>query len=125
THSPRPVDFAGVVLNYRTPDQAALAAASLRASRTPPSEILIVDNHSGDGSAAMLRQSFPEARVIESGDNLGFSGGCNLGIRAALEGRREFILLLNSDAVLAPDSIDYLIGAMEKDPSLGVAAPVL
>src|SRR4029077_3345817 len=46
THSPRPVDFAGVVLNYRTPDQAALAAASLRASRTPPSEILIVDNHS-------------------------------------------------------------------------------
>ena len=125
TQSLRPVDFAGVVLNYRTPDQAALAAASLRASRTPPSEILIVDNHSGDGSAAMLRQSFPEARVIESGDNLGFSGGCNLGIRAALEGRREFILLLNSDAVLAPDSIDYLIGAMESDPSLGVAAPVL
>jgi len=118
-------DVTGVVLNYRTPDQTALAVSSLRTSRIPPSEILVVDNHSGDGSAAMLREAFADVRVIEAAGNLGFSGGCNLGIRAALERRARFVLLLNSDAILAPDALDHLLVVMEQNPSVGIAAPVL
>jgi len=114
-----------VVLNFRTPDQTALAVNSLRNSAPPPAEILIVDNHSRDGSVAMLRNAFPDIRVIESGDNLGFPGGCNLGIRAALEAGAEFVLLMNSDAILAPDALQYLLTAMEETPSLGIVAPVL
>lgn len=117
--------LASVILNYRTPDQTALAVSSLRSSRTPPTEILVVDNHSSDGSVGMLRNAFGDVRVIESTDNLGFSGGCNLGIRDALDRGPRFILLMNSDCVLAPDAIDQLIAAMEDNPSLGVAAPVL
>lgn len=125
---PRPQAFgrlSSVVLNFRTPDQTALAVNSLRTSRTPPTEILIVDNHSCDGSASMLRDAFPDIRVIESADNLGFSGGCNLGIRAALHTGARFVLLMNSDAILAPDALDRLIAAMEETPSLGIVAPVL
>jgi len=117
--------LSSVVLNFRTPDQTALAVNSLRTSRTAPTEILIVDNHSADGSAALLRNAFPDIRVIESGDNLGFSGGCNLGIRAALEVGARFILLMNSDAVLAPDALERLLTAMEETPSLGIVGPVL
>jgi GT2 family glycosyltransferase/glycosyltransferase involved in cell wall biosynthesis len=118
-------DLSTVVLNYRTPDQTALAVNSLRTSRTTPASILIVDNHSADGSAAMLRDSFPGIRVMELPDNLGFSGGCNVGIRAALAEPSQFVMLMNSDAVLAPEAIDHLLAAMTKNPSLGIAAPVL
>src|SRR5262245_41420677 len=117
--------LSSVVLNFRTPDQTALAVDSLRNSLTPPAEILIVDNHSGDGSVPMLRDAFPDIRVFESGDNLGFSGGCNLGIRAALDGGARFVLLMNSDAILAPDALECLLAAVEETPSLGIVAPVL
>jgi hypothetical protein len=123
--SPAATDrLSSVVLNFRTPDQTALAVNSLRTSRTS-TEILIVDNHSCDGSASMLRDAFPDIRVIESADNLGFSGGCNLGIRAALQTGARFVLLMNSDAILAPDALDRLLAAMGATPSLGIVAPVL
>jgi GT2 family glycosyltransferase/glycosyltransferase involved in cell wall biosynthesis len=117
--------ISAVVLNYRTAEQAWLAVRSLQTSRTPPSEILIVDNASGDGSAERLRGSLEGVRIIESPDNLGFPGGCNIGIRAALGGGAGLVLLVNSDAVLAPDAIDHLSAAMARNPGLGIAAPVL
>ena len=98
---------------------------SLQASRTRPFEILIVDNASGDGSADRLRESLERVRVVESPTNAGFSGGCNIGIRAALAAGAEYILLLNSDAVLAPDAIGHMAAAMAAQQSLGIAAPVL
>ena len=114
-----------VVLNYRTAEQTWLAVRSLQTSRTRPSEILIVDNASGDGSAGRLRRSLEGVRVIESPTNAGFSGGCNIGIRAALDGGAEYILLLNSDVVLAPDAIGHMAAAMERHPGIGIVAPVL
>ena len=123
--SPGAPALAAVVLNYRTPDQTSLAVRSLQTALTPPSEILVVDNHSDDGSVETLHRSVKGVRLIESDENLGFPGGCNLGIRAALERMPRFVLLLNSDAILAPDAIDLLVAAMEEDPRVGIAAPVL
>lgn len=119
-----------VVLNYRTPQQTWLAVRSLQTSFTQASRIVVVDNGSDDGSAAMLRQSLPGVEVIETGANLGFSGGCNVGIRAALadrvaESAPGYVLLVNSDAVLAPDAVEHLLAAMAADSTLGVAAPVV
>src|SRR4029078_11303243 len=57
--------------------------------------------------------------------NLGFSGGCNLGIRAALQTGARFVLLMNSDAILAPHALDRVLAAMGAPPSLGIVAPVL
>jgi GT2 family glycosyltransferase len=118
-------NISAVVLNYRTAEQAWLAVRSLQTSRTPPSEILIVDNASGDGSAETLRGSLEGVRILESPHNVGFSGGCNIGIRAALGGGAGLVLLVNSDAVLAPDAIDHLSVALARNPGLGIAAPVL
>jgi GT2 family glycosyltransferase/glycosyltransferase involved in cell wall biosynthesis len=117
--------IAAVVLNYRTAEQTWLAVRSLQTSRTRPFEVLIVDNASGDGSADRLQRSLERVRVIESPTNAGYAGGCNIGIRAALAGGAEYILLLNSDAVLAPDAIGHLAAAMGAHPELGIAAPVL
>jgi GT2 family glycosyltransferase/glycosyltransferase involved in cell wall biosynthesis len=114
----------GVVLNYRTADQAWLAARSIETS-TIVARVLVVDNASGDGSVERLSSVLPAARVIDTGTNLGFSGGCNVGIRAALDEGARFVLLVNSDAVLAPRAIETLLNAARTNPAAGILAPVL
>jgi GT2 family glycosyltransferase/glycosyltransferase involved in cell wall biosynthesis len=118
-------ELSALVLNYRTPDQTALTVRSLQTSMLRPGETLVVDNHSGDGSVDPLRRALDDVCVIEAGANLGFSGGCNVGIRAAIEKGARFVLLVNSDAILAPDTIGHLLAAMERNPQLGIVAPVV
>jgi GT2 family glycosyltransferase len=62
-------------------------------------ELIVVDNGSGDGTAALVDELVPEARLIEAGSNLGFAAGCNLGADAA---ECELLVLLNPDAIPAP-----------------------
>jgi GT2 family glycosyltransferase len=114
-----------VILNYRTPEQTWLAARSLQTAFTPPADILVVDNGSDDGSAAALRDSLHGVEVIETGRNVGFSAGCNAGIRAALGRPIDYVLLVNSDVVIAPDAIDHLLAAMASDDTVGIAGPLL
>jgi GT2 family glycosyltransferase/glycosyltransferase involved in cell wall biosynthesis len=120
-----PSRIAAIVLNYRTPDQTWLAVRSLQASRTRPDEIVVVDNASADGSAERLRTSLQDVKVVEASVNGGFSAGCNLGIRRALAAGADHILLVNSDAVLAPGAIDVLAAVLAANPAVGIAAPVL
>ncbi len=81
-------------------------------------ETLIVDNGSKDGSVAMIRNEFPGVRLIESGENLGFGRANNLAFEQAT-GR--YIVLLNSDAFLQPDSLRISVERMDKDPRIGLA----
>lgn len=113
-----------VVLNYRTAEQTWLAARSILASSVP-ARVLVVDNGSGDGSAERLSTTLPAARIVEAGSNLGFSGGCNLGIRAGLDEGARFVLLVNSDAVLSPPAMRTLLDAARAHPAAGILAPVL
>jgi GT2 family glycosyltransferase len=84
-------------------------------------EIIVVDNASTDGSADAARR-WPGVRVIESGANIGFAGGNNIGIRAS-SGR--CLLLLNSDTIVPPGAVDALLAALERDPAVAVAGPRL
>lgn len=117
--------LAAIVLNYRTPEQTSLTVRSMETSRVRPGEILVVDNHSGDGSLDVLQRTLTGVSVIDAGGNLGFAGGCNVGIRTALERGARFVLLVNSDATLAPDAIEHLLAAVERNSTLGIAAPVV
>lgn len=123
--SPPAPKLAAVVLNYRTADQTWLAVRSLQTSFLPPHRIIVVDNASNDGSVARLRESLERVDIVEAQENLGFSAGCNLGIRDALAWGADRVLLVNSDAILAPDAIEVLLAGMAADDSIGVAAPLL
>lgn len=79
-------------------------------------EVIMVDNGSSDGSVAWVREVHPEIRVIETGRNLGFSKGSNLGLRAAT-GR--YAVLLDNDTRVQPGWLQALVDAADADPRVG------
>ena len=85
----------------------------------PDVEVIVVDNASADGSAAIIRSALPQARLIVNDENRGFAAGVNQGVRAA---GGDFVLLCNPDAYLEPDYATRLTAALEgAGPSFGMA----
>ncbi len=85
-------------------------------------EVVLVDNGSTDGSAAHVRTRYPWVRVIETGRNLGFTGGNNVGIRHCVG---EFVALLNNDTVVRPRWLEALVEAAGADERVGGVASKL
>lgn len=85
-------------------------------------ETIVVDSDSRDGSAAMMRETFPAVIVLEPGENTGFARGNNLGIRRA---RGAAILLLNPDTELTAGTLAQLYRSLHADPTVGVVGPLL
>ncbi len=83
-------------------------------------EVMVVDNNSSDHSQEMLKKDFPEVRLTENSRNLGFSAGCNQGIR---ESRGRYILFLNPDAELTRTGIKDMIDFMNSKPEAGICGP--
>lgn len=100
-----------VTVNWRGAPLVLEALESLRASVGRPWRFVIVDNASGDGSLERLSGLGDDVTLIASERNLGWAGGCNLGIRAAFELGCEHVLLLNSDAKVRPDTLTMLMRA--------------
>ncbi len=110
-----------VICNYNTRAELERALTSLAATDAGLAhEVLVVDNASHDGSAAMVRERFPGVRLIESGANRWFSGGNNLGLRAA---QGEYALILNPDTILQPGALHTLVAYLDARPAVGGVTP--
>jgi N-acetylglucosaminyl-diphospho-decaprenol L-rhamnosyltransferase len=83
-------------------------------------EVVVVDNASGDGSVDMVRRDFAGVSVVEADANLGFGRGENL---AASHTQRDFLLILNPDCFIEPDSIARLAASLDGNPELGFVGP--
>src|SRR5712691_12351014 len=92
-----------IVLNWNGRADTLGCLESLAVVDYPNWEVLVVDNGSEDGSVGAIHRDYPGITVLETGKNLGFAGGNNRGIEAALTRGAEFILLLNNDTTVAPD----------------------
>ncbi len=84
-------------------------------------EVVLVDNASVDGVTDLVRAGYPGVKVIESLENTGFAGGCNLGM-GDLTGV-DFVALVNNDAMVDAGWLGPLRQALEADPGLGAACP--
>lgn len=112
--------ISAIVLNWNGKDVIVDCIESLLAQNYQQKEIIVVDNGSEDGSLEMIRSRYASrVRLIENGANLGFAGGCNVGIRAA-EG--EFIALINSDSALKPDWMQEMAKGIQLSPKVGMCA---
>lgn len=113
--------LAFIVVSYNTRDLLDACLASLyRHTLGLPFEVIVVDNASRDGSSAMVRRKYPEAVVVESGENIGFGRANNLGFSHS---RADFIMLLNSDAELLEDTGAALVRFLERTPRAGLVGP--
>ena len=88
-----------------------------------PADVMVVDNASSDGTAAYVKDHFPEAILVENPSNLGFAEGNNIGFRYALEHGYDFIYLLNQDAWFFSDTLGELQKVSAAHPEFGILSP--
>ena len=89
-------------------------------TRASAFEIVVVDNNSQDGTPEMLRDEFPNVRVIVNDHNAGFTKPTNQALRAST-GR--YALLLNNDTIVLPDALDRLVAFADAHPEIGICTP--
>jgi GT2 family glycosyltransferase len=88
-------------------------------------KVIVVDNGSTDDSVGRVRQHFPWANIVLTGQNLGFSGGCNAGMRRALAEGADYVWLLNNDAIADPAALDALVDKAEADARVGAVGSAI
>ena len=114
-----------VVLNYRNAGETVDCVRALERVTYGNFRIIVIDNHSEDGSDQIFREAFPQHRVVQSGRNRGYAAGNNVGLRIALEERADFALILNNDTLVEPDFLTRLIDYAKRDPLAGVLSPLI
>jgi GT2 family glycosyltransferase len=112
-----------IIPNWNGREITAECIRSLLAMDSSRFEILIVDNGSTDGSVEILRKEFPVITVLPQSRNLGFAGGCNVGICHALSQDMDYLLLLNNDTFVAADFVREMLKVMQSDPRIGAVCP--
>lgn len=116
-------DLSIIIVNWNTRDLLPDCLDSILNSKPRVDcDIILVDNHSTDGSQTMVRERYPQVQLIENGENVGFARANNLGVRAC---SAPFVLLLNSDARLAPDALEVLITWIKSQPQAGLVGGCL
>ena len=85
--------------------------------------IVLVDNGSTDNTPELVTKHYPTVKLFSNAENLGFAGGCNIGLRHALEHGADFVLLLNNDAVPPLDLLSKLVAGAASLPRAGILTP--
>jgi GT2 family glycosyltransferase len=115
-----------LLLNYNGLALTQDCLRSLRALEYPRWRAIVVDNGSTPDQSGPLREEFADiADVVRSEEALGFCGGNNLAMRAALAAGADHLLLLNNDTTVEPDFLAWLVRFMASEPRVGIAGPKL
>jgi len=123
TSVPEPPELSIVIVNWNTRDLLRDCLNSVYAETEATSfEVLVVDNASSDGSTAMIRGEFPQVRLMENRENLGFARANNQAIR---ESRGSYILLLNPDTVVLSGALDEMVSFMRAHPDVDASGPMI
>jgi GT2 family glycosyltransferase len=114
--------MAVTVVSYNARDDLLVCLRSIRQAATPPPPTVVVDNGSTDGGPALVPGEFPEAEVLVDPANRGYGAAVNLGARRS---DTPYLLVLNSDTVVAPGALDVLSDYLDAHPRVAIAGPRL
>ena len=107
-----------IILNYNVRYFLELCVLSVQnAIQNMDAEIIVIDNNSSDDSCAMMKQRFPDVKLIENNENSGFPKGNNIGVTQA---KGEYLCILNPDTVVAEDTFEKVLAFAEKQKNLGI-----
>ncbi len=116
THAP--ADVSAVVVHYETPDLLERCLDALNGSRAVAFETIVVDNASASFDAQRVSRRVPAPRLVVNRVNVGFAAAANQGLRLAA-GR--YMLLLNADTIVEPDTLSKMVAYMDARPDVGCA----
>jgi GT2 family glycosyltransferase len=88
-------------------------------------DVILIDNASNDDSFLKLKGEFTHIQFIQATQNLGFTGGNNVGFQKVLELNYEYVLLLNNDVFVDPNFLYHLINYLDFNPEVGAAQPLI
>ncbi len=114
--------MAVVVVSYNAREDLLAYIRSICQASAPPPPIVVVDNGSTDGGPAVIQAEFPDVRLIVDPANRGYGAAANLGARGS---DAPYLLLLNSDTLLAPGALDALSDYLDAHPRVAIAGPRL
>lgn len=114
-------DISIITINYNGLEETCQLIESLQQHpQDCPYELIVVDNGSIRDEALLLRKKYPGVLLIRSEQNVGFSGGNNLGIQAATG---KSIFLLNNDTLITANDLKYLHERLYSSPNIGAVSP--
>ncbi len=117
------MDLSIIIVNWNVCELLRRCLASIEANRGALSlEIIVVDNASVDGSVRMVESEFPQVHLIASRENLGYTGGNNLGVK---EAGGRYLLILNPDTEIVGDALEQMVAYLDKHPEVGAVGPQL
>lgn len=112
------MDLSIIIVSWQVKDLLKKNLKSIFNSQTKYTfEVIVVDNNSSDGSVKMIKESFPQVKIIENRENLGFAKACNQGIK---ESRGSYILLLNPDMELLVDTLENSLDYINQNQDINV-----
>jgi hypothetical protein len=114
-----------VILNTNRKDDTLECIESLSSCSYSNKKIIVLDNHSTDGSVVAIREAYPDVQIIELVENLGYAGNNNVGIAAALDQEADWVFVLNEDIILDGKCIEKLVNVGESDPQIGIVGPLV
>ena len=114
--------IAVVICNYNGGSYLERCIASLLASGRNDFDIFVVDNASSDGSAHRAQNKYPAVSVLQNRENLGGAGGFQTGFRYALDKGYPYVMSMDNDAYVAPDTMTLLYDYLKGHPEAGMAA---
>jgi len=108
-----------IIPNWNGMEHIPTCLDSLRRQSFEDFEVIVADNGSTDGSLALLGQDYSEVQLLALGENRGFSGACNVGMRSS---RGAYVVLLNNDTEVDPGWLAEIVAAFERHPEAGMIA---
>jgi GT2 family glycosyltransferase len=112
-----------VILNWNGKEDTLACLRSLEPVWGDRTKGVVVDNGSSDGTPAAIRAAYPDMEVIETGVNLGYTGGNNAGLLHALGRGSDYIVLLNNDTVVDPSFIREMLEVAAASDRIGFVSP--
>lgn len=113
------VDISIITVNYNGVKDTCELIDTITSSKLRQ-EVIVVDNASRENEAEVIRQKYPQVKVIRSEENLGFAGGNNLGVK---EARGEFLFFVNNDTVFKNYNPEALVERLRSDDKIGAVCP--
>lgn len=111
------MDFSIVIVSWNVKDKLRENLLSLQLTRDVSFEIFVVDNASADGTALMIKTEFKDVKLIANQENLGFAKANNLALSKA---RGDYLLLLNPDMKVKPETLSNLLAWLKVNPQAAI-----